>query len=477
MSFTHDEILECAMLSKRAYENDWGGMPDTTIIADKATDCQCFVMKKGKTAYVIFRGTSSLQDAMMDCNVRLVPFLHGQGGSVHLGFLDQTKAVIPQVFDALEGWNGEIRCTGHSLGASTSCLAAPWIAIQFAGNSRTPVSYIGFGCPRVGDATFKAAYEMLVTRSLRVKNGRDPVASALPNVIYTHVGEEAHVGRLDPHPEMPLMTNIQDHDITLGYVAHCTTDDPSSKNEEPFAKYALLYMANHITRLAHWFSIRAMAHRASAESRRWMPTICTTHSTFSGPEKYSEEQATHNIMGWSMRAYYNLDCEDFHEWMACRPNVDLDDLKENMLAASLYMAKECPDLASEEWIIDSTDDGFDPDVYCSYSTSFVKDDPRLADENTISRLEAEKGLKYPDELRFINRSLATDDEAVDIACGIKDFYPDDVALMKFSDWLLRTAVHCSDYETCWQQSRKAPLGSPRKKVVCREEQTDRTSQQ
>ena len=249
MAFENSEIKECAVWSLAAYSDDgWVGVAHATAISDPVTDCQCYVFTDPamSKAFVVFRGTSSITDVLADCNVRLKAF---HGGRVHAGFLRQVQAVMPRITEALKDWKGEVRCTGHSAGSSTSAIAAFLLAKEREGDHTRPVSHIGFGSPRVGDANWRLLFESLVTRSLRVKNSRDPICAVPEGGGYVHAGEEAHIGRPDPHPELPLMTNIADHDMTTGYQANLDHDDPTAK-PEPFATYILMFLANHLARAA-----------------------------------------------------------------------------------------------------------------------------------------------------------------------------------------------------------------------------------
>lgn len=238
--FSHDEILECARLAQAAY----GAVRPSGAVAleDKPTDCQGFVThdSERKLTFVVFRGTSSVQDALIDCRVRLVPLAPGsRGPRVHAGFLAQVQAVWPAVRRAVgEFGPSGVRVTGHSLAAADGMITA----LKLATELKLPTSFVGFGTPRVGDAAWKAAFEAAVPAALRVKDGCDPVAG-VPEAPYVHAGPEAHVGRPDPHPELPLMTNIPDHDISL-YVSNCTADDPSAKGTS-FAAYLLAFVQGH----------------------------------------------------------------------------------------------------------------------------------------------------------------------------------------------------------------------------------------
>ncbi len=270
--FEHDEVLDAAIWAELAYRSQeyvdacWDDRrPDDPNVltrhvglvrsaatkpvcfSDTKTDCQGLVARLPlqNTAVVALRGTSSLADVVADCNVRLVPYGEGR---VHAGFLDQATGVRDAVRLLLKDWLGEVRLVGHSLGTGVAAILALDAATERKDDAASPVSYVGFGTPRVGDAGWKAGFESLVTRALRVKNGRDPVSSvpystkALP---YVEVGEYKHVGRQDPCPDKADLADIADHDVTTGYVAHCTQDAPSTVG---FVPYVLGFLMNRLHR-------------------------------------------------------------------------------------------------------------------------------------------------------------------------------------------------------------------------------------
>lgn len=248
--FSRGEILESALLSKAAYTT----IDKAAAFHDSETGCDCYVLHGERIAFVVFRGTSSFQDALQDCNVEVVPFstIADEAALVHAGFLCQANSALPFIRNELAGFSGEIRVTGHSLGAGCSQLIACRLALEYAGNAEVPVSYIGFGTPRVGDKQWKALFEAHVTRAVRVKNSADPVCGVATRVPYTHAGEEHHVGRADPHPELPLMSNIADHDVSSGYIANITKDHPNAR-EESAVHYVLMFMAGKLAGVARGF--------------------------------------------------------------------------------------------------------------------------------------------------------------------------------------------------------------------------------
>ena len=248
----HDEVLVCAKWAQMAYSDTaWASVSGAQCFSDPATDCQCYMVPaQGEgPAFVVFRGTSSFQDALEDANVALVSYMPGRAARVHAGFMAQVEAVIADVRQALAGQDGEVRCTGHSLGAAAAMLCSGLLAAEYEDDPDRPVSFVGFGSPRAGDAEWKRVFESLVTRAVRVKNGRDPVAGIPEGGGYVHAGSEEHVGRADPHPDLPSIANLADHDVTTGYVKNCTADDPAAKGQ-PVAEYVLMFLANRLALMA-----------------------------------------------------------------------------------------------------------------------------------------------------------------------------------------------------------------------------------
>ena len=109
---------------------DWEPLKDATEPPQYATcltsDAQAYAFKMGPCDPLILacRGTSSVQDAMVDASLQLVPFVFADGSSkkgvsVHRGFYGQFKGIMPQVDKLYRGHlagGGTLMCTGHSLG-------------------------------------------------------------------------------------------------------------------------------------------------------------------------------------------------------------------------------------------------------------------------------------------------------------------------------------------------------------------------
>jgi hypothetical protein len=129
-------------------------------------------------AHVVFRGTSTTTEALLDLAIDQVDFLllSGDGGGTHRGFTERYEELHPQLLDALEpliesGDVDSIALTGHSLGGSIATLAAAALAEALD----VPVQAITLASPRTGDRDFVARYAGLVDDSWRITNPRDLV--------------------------------------------------------------------------------------------------------------------------------------------------------------------------------------------------------------------------------------------------------------------------------------------------------------
>ena len=95
---TKDEVMYNVQLCDVVYKDqkdidfDSLGLTSVKWIDDKKSDTQAFVAMKGKSLYVVFRGTSSKKDAQNDASIDKVPFIN-PGDKVHIGFLSSWDAV------------------------------------------------------------------------------------------------------------------------------------------------------------------------------------------------------------------------------------------------------------------------------------------------------------------------------------------------------------------------------------------------
>ncbi len=136
-------------------------------------------------AIVSFRGTATLGGWFTDADARLETSLIFPG-RVHAGFLRD--------FTAMQSWlertvprDKPVWICGHSLGGALATLAA----YHLQGDGVDVRKVYTFGCPRVGDPEFAAAF---LPTLYRVIQGDDPIPHLPSGLRFDHVGEEIRVG-------------------------------------------------------------------------------------------------------------------------------------------------------------------------------------------------------------------------------------------------------------------------------------------
>ena len=144
--------------------------------------------------WIGFRGTSNIEEAVIDGHVELVPFILEESGEsagrVHLGFLLGFQRLRPLLYTKLaEAFRGHsfrkvlFNVTGHSLGGAMATLCSYQLGagvgnFEFLGMLRgidTELRCVTWGSPKVGDATFKENYNRKVPRTARMVNRWDIV--------------------------------------------------------------------------------------------------------------------------------------------------------------------------------------------------------------------------------------------------------------------------------------------------------------
>lgn len=136
-------------------------------------DTQGFVCARpnGDTtsAFLVYRGTESIGDALDDLNAYLTkePFEETDASELHQGFYTQFMAVDSQVKALLKLVEGsQLFITGHSLGGALAVLATRFYSEDTSGATYT------FGAPAVSNPDFQYNIK---TPIYRVVNATDPV--------------------------------------------------------------------------------------------------------------------------------------------------------------------------------------------------------------------------------------------------------------------------------------------------------------
>jgi len=171
---------------------EWG-FPKSSFRFFNKADTQGFAIANDETAIFAFRGTSSVDDALVDANVKLT---NGPlGGLVHQGFARGLNAVglqIQRAMKKLDNGSRRIWFTGHSLGAALATLA---VAERL--DTKKPVAGLyTYGSPRVGDAKFRRGFNSRLSNYYRMVFGRDIVTRVAPRGLhYAHTGQLATISR------------------------------------------------------------------------------------------------------------------------------------------------------------------------------------------------------------------------------------------------------------------------------------------
>ena len=192
---TRYEALYNAKLAVLAYSNkdqiNWDEYELSLVkwIENKKSDTQGFVATKGKSIYVVWRGSESKKDFQNDASIDKVPFLN-DGEKVHIGFKYCWESVLGDTYDAIEtalenlqGKTKDIVVCGHSLGGAVATLYAHSIKKHYPEYN---IKSVTIGSPRVGNKTFKDNYDLSDIDTLRIVHNNDLVTHT-PYIKFYHV--------------------------------------------------------------------------------------------------------------------------------------------------------------------------------------------------------------------------------------------------------------------------------------------------
>lgn len=157
-------------------------MTNVKVFSNSVGDIQGFTGYSAKTNSIIlsFRGSSNIQNWIINLSITQVAYAKCSGCKVHNGFLTGYNLVKNTVISQLQALhslyrNAKIYATGHSLGGAFAVLATPDIKEAFG----SITGLYTFGQPRVGNAQF-AAWFPSVTATIRVVHYADIVPHIPP---------------------------------------------------------------------------------------------------------------------------------------------------------------------------------------------------------------------------------------------------------------------------------------------------------
>ncbi|RYP05627.1 hypothetical protein DL765_009776 [Monosporascus sp. GIB2] len=196
-----DQFTRYAAISAATYASECPsppfGVTITKQINNKATNTQGFVARDDAAKEVIlaFRGTSNIQDLVVDLSQDLVPFnttgvTNCEGCMAHEGFLKAWNSVAQESIDGVKAElaansDYKVTVTGHSLGGSLASLAT--VSMLGSGIDVTTFTY---GQPRTGNQAYADFVDQQAPQGkmFRATHANDGV----PQVISTSNGYRHH---------------------------------------------------------------------------------------------------------------------------------------------------------------------------------------------------------------------------------------------------------------------------------------------
>jgi len=155
---------------------------------------------KRKMAYVTFRGTDSLNTAIINTHAALVKDSEVQG-CIHKGYKDMVLHTMDLIGDKLDNVDNMI-LSGHSMGGACAQI----LGAMLPEKTEKELRIISFGSPPVGDQEFASFYRKKIKNCARVVHEYD-IIPRLPIPFFKHTYGlrliEHQPGEVRPCPKRP----------------------------------------------------------------------------------------------------------------------------------------------------------------------------------------------------------------------------------------------------------------------------------
>lgn len=175
-------------IEAHTFKGPTAGFIVTNTIDDKK-DTQGFIgyLPSDQSIYVVFRGSSSIQNWITDLSVTKVAYEEyccGDACLIHKGFYEESCEEYPAIYSAVQKLKAKfptykVKTTGHSLGAALGQI----VAMRLKADGVDVSTHYNFGQPRIGDEAYaRCANSFLPTE--RVTHLKDTV----PHIPYESWG-------------------------------------------------------------------------------------------------------------------------------------------------------------------------------------------------------------------------------------------------------------------------------------------------
>ena len=150
-------------------------------------------------------------------------------------------------------------------------------------------------------------------------------------------------------------------------------------------------------------------------------------------------------MGFDLDAFVDVD-ENFIEQIIKENDWDAR-TDHRYKIAKRYVSERMPDMVNEFYFYHYNSTCKLHELHFSMGTNFIRDDKRFDNRRFIRKLEKQHGKKFSSVLANMCFRILDRSDALEVVDGINVFFKEDEDLMKFADWLRRTARYCSTYES------------------------------
>ncbi|KAG1057643.1 hypothetical protein G6F43_000532 [Rhizopus delemar] len=188
-----------------------------TTFKSAVSDTNGFVVTSAsqKTLFLVFRGTTSYQQSVVDMTANLIPFSKVSGAMVHAGFYNSVKEVINNYYPKIQAEikanpNYKVVVTGHSLGGAQALIAGVDLYDRDPSlfNAKNVEIYT-IGQPRVGNTKFAQWVDSTGIAIHRSVHTRDVVPHVPSKSLgFLHVGVESWI-KADPSTVQICTSNLE----------------------------------------------------------------------------------------------------------------------------------------------------------------------------------------------------------------------------------------------------------------------------